>query len=146
MGNLAILKIDFVPDKDRKSKLICPFIRVVELLPHGSVIQGRFISNIYYYYGTFGILHVVGDEGAEPFLSSRVPQLHPVVFAFVGGVLDEEVDSDGGLDRGRGTLLVSSKVFLMYLEMMEVLPTDKSPIKTIFIFVLPVRVLVDWFI
>ena len=44
-----------------------------------------------------GIFEVAGDEGAESFLPSCVPELKAVVFAAVGDIFGEEIDSNGGL-------------------------------------------------
>lgn len=50
------------------------------------------------------VLEVVGNQTLEPLLASSVPQLKSIGFAFVHGVANEEVYTDGGLLKKEGTL------------------------------------------
>jgi predicted O-methyltransferase YrrM len=51
-----------------------------------------------------GIFEIAGDQTAKAFLPSCVPELKSVGLIVVDDVLDEKVDSDGGLDVSAGTL------------------------------------------
>ena len=83
------------------------------------------------------ILEVAGDEAAKALLAGRVPQLQAIIFCVVAHILSEEVDANGWLGKDGGTLAVSSKRSLMYLSMMQVLPTHWLPRKMTLSLVLP---------
>ena len=67
----------------------------------------------------------------KAFLPCSVPQLHSqtlIVYVYSFG---DEIDSDSGLGVGTGTCSLPVKLSKMKRLMMEVLPTDWSPSKTI---------------
>ena len=67
----------------------------------------------------------------EAFLSGGIPELHPQAFVFDVDCFGYEIDSDCRLRGVGGTCSLPVKLSKMNRLMIEVLPTDWSPSKTI---------------
>lgn len=77
------------------------------------------------------VLEVGFDEAPVLLLPCGVPELDLVLGAPEGDGLEHVVDADGGLSGEGGTFWRESNSLVMYLRMMEVLPTALSPRNTI---------------
>jgi hypothetical protein len=81
--------------------------------------------------GCAGVLDIGGYERVEAFLAGSIPELHPQALVLHIDGLGDEVDSDCGLHRRGCTCSLPVKLSKMKRFIMEVLPTDWSPSKTI---------------
>ena len=79
-----------------------------ELQPGGEVVKCLWPRRVIDQDSSIGISEIGRDEGLVLFLASSVPQLEPEGSLVESDIPGEEVDPDGGLNRGSLTLVEES--------------------------------------
>lgn len=137
-------EIDLIANQDRES--IPSFIIIIEVQPGLSAIEGGSAADIEDNERTMRIPQVSRYQRFEPLLSCRVPNLQAIRLVANRHLLCQKIDTHCRLNPSLVTLAPSSKRSLTYRSMMQDLPTDWQPSRTILSFNLPETVLIELFI
>lgn len=136
-------EIDLIANQDGES--VASFIIIVEMQPSFCTIEGYPAADIEDNQRAMRILKVSWYQRFEALLSCRVPNLQAIRLVAYRHLLRQKIDSHCRLNGSLVTLAPSLKRSLTYRSIMQDLPTDWQPKRTILSLSLPETVLIELF-